>query len=225
VTGDWVINSIFSKENKRMQEYIIRDLINFPLEVGNFDKYLSPAKKRLIDYLDSRNKQYREWKILELECIESLASDNNLIHYNFIFDTEKYCVELFKTDGANIASGTVFNTSYEHYNNEFKIVKIGRFFDVELSGRFWMNLEKIKEYLMEQRTDLAKLQPQSIVMFESKDLFQKDVIFGFRFINGGDFSVFSKQPHGYAEPYKILDKYFHGREVRNYFGEEKEPNN
>lgn len=207
-----------------MKEHIIKNLTNFPLEIGNFDKYFFAAKSQLMSYLESRNKKYREWKLLEIECIEPLESANRMIHYNFIFDTAEYCVQLFKNDGEDIAKGNIFEASYEHFNNEFKRVKIGRFFNVGLTGMFWLNLERIKEYLMQEREDLSKLQPQSIIMFSAeKDMFKKDIIFGFRFKDSSnDFSVFSKQPHGYAEPYKIQDGYFNSEQSRNYFGEELE---
>ncbi|MTJ06671.1 hypothetical protein [Anabaena sp. UHCC 0204] len=203
-----------------MKEYIIRDLVNFPLEVGNFDKYFYEAKKQLIEYLESSKKEYKKRKLQEIECIEPLESANNFIHYNFIFDAEDYCVQLFKTNRKDIAKGNIFEYSYKHSNNEFNRVKIGCW-NVGLTRMFWLNVEKAKEYLISESKDLINQHPKSIIMFEAeKDMFKKDVILGFRFNENIAYSVFCKQTKGYAEPYKILDRYFNTREVRTLFKEE-----
>lgn len=207
-----------------MKEYIIRNLVNFPLEIGNFDKYFYEAKKQLTTYLDNKKIKYSNWKLQEIECIEPTEIDNNHIHYNFIFDVDRYHIWLFKNDGEEIAKGNIFNGTYEHFNNQFKRVQIGRSYNTRITGIFWMNLRLAKEYLIQQNPELASQHPESIIMFEPEvDTFKKNVIFGFRFANDKDYSVFCSQPKGFAAPYEIMNRYFNSGEARILFGEELDP--
>ncbi|MTJ10741.1 hypothetical protein [Anabaena sp. UHCC 0204] len=204
-----------------MKEYIIRNLVNFPLEVDSFDKYFRAAKNQLTDYLDSKKIKYSDWKLLEIECVE--PTDNNHIHFNFVFDADNYHIWLNKTDGEEVGKGNIFNGTYEHYNNQFKRIQIGKLYNVGL-GIFWLNLRQAKEFLIQQNPELANQHPQSIIMFSAeKDMFKKDVIFGFRFANDKDYSVFCSQPRGFAAPYKMMDRYFNSGEARILFREELEP--